>query len=222
MSAQSENRPARLVLVDDHACVRDGLRLLLTDEPDFEVVGEAYSVATALHAIRQLAPDIVVLDFGLGTENSTRVLAELACRQNAPRVLVLSMEDERVVGQELLRRGASAFVTKTAPTTDIVAALHRLRQGLPGAASTQVSAAPAPEAAAVQLTRREREMLLLLKTGLPSKSIARRLQISEKTVDVYKHQLRRKLKLHTQLDLVLHAALFVSEESDPAAREPSR
>jgi DNA-binding NarL/FixJ family response regulator len=210
MSPESSNFRARLLIADDHASVRDGLRCVLADEPDFEIVGEAYSVATTLHAIEGCAPDILVLDFGLGAENAERVLAELAGRANAPRVLMLSMEDERVVGQELLRRGAAAYVSKTAPTSQIILALSSIRRTLleersvvgPGASG----GAPNP---AVSLTKREREILLLMKTGLPSKSIATRLKISEKTVDVYKHQLRRKLKLHTQLELVRHATLFV-------------
>jgi len=195
--------PTRLLIADDHASVRMGLKFLLAQETDFEVVGEAYSVETTLQAIDALAPDIVVLDFGLGDATADRVLDVLAKRPNAPRVLILSMECERVVGQELTRRGAAAYVMKQAPTSEIIAALRRIREPLLAAASP-------PE---VHLTARQREVLLLVKEGLPSKSIARRLRISEKTVDVHKHQLRRKLGLRTEMELVRHASLFAKDSA---------
>ena len=203
----------RLLIVDDHQSVREGLRFLLSAESDFEIVGEANSVATALREIAKCAPDVVLLDFGLGTENGDRVLDALAAHPNPPQVIMLSMEDERVVGQELTRRGAAAYVMKQEPTANILAALRRIRSAQlaqkPGAASEPAAVAPNT---APRLTKREHEVLLLVKSGLPSKSIARRLNISDKTVDVHKHQLRRKLGLRTDLDLVRHAALFVSDE----------
>ena len=203
----------RLLIVDDHESVRAGLRFLLSSEPDFEIVGEAYSVPTALREIEKCAPDVVLLDFGLGTENGDRVLDALAVHPNPPRVIMLSMEDARVVGQELTRRGAAAYVMKQEPTTQILAALRRIRSALlaqsPAAAIEPTLSAPS---VAPRLTKRQYEVLVLVKSGLPSKSIARRLNISDKTVDVHKHQLRRKLGLRTDLDLVRHAALFVSDE----------
>ena len=211
----TDTRPirTRLLIVDDHESVRAGLRFLLCAEPDFEIVGEANSVATALREIEKCAPDVVLLDFGLGTENGDRVLDALAVHPNPPRVIMLSMEDERVVGQELTRRGAAAYVMKQEPTAQILATLRRIRAAQlaqdPGARIEPTAIAPN---IAPRLTKREHEVLLLVKSGLPSKSIARRLNISDKTVDVHKHQLRRKLGLRTDLDLVRHAALFVSDE----------
>ena len=203
----------RLLIVDDHASVRAGLRFLLSGEPDFEIVAEAYSVATALHEIQTRRPDIVLLDFGLGAENGDRVLDVLAVHPNPPRVLMLSMEDERVVGQELTRRGAAAYVMKQAPTAQILSALHRIRLALLAEGSgAPIEPPPRAQALTPRLTRREHEVLLLVKAGLPSKSIARRLNISDKTVDVHKHQLRRKLGLRTDLELMRHAAFFVSDD----------
>jgi DNA-binding NarL/FixJ family response regulator len=196
-------RPARLLIADDHETVRLGLKFLLGQESEFEVIGEAASVEATLYAIDALVPDIVVLDFGLGADTADRVLDVLAKRPNAPRVLILSMEDERVVGQELKRRGAAAYVMKQSPTSEIISELRRIRQ-------PPALASPPPE---VRITVRQREILLLIKEGLPSKSIARRLGISEKTVDVHKHQLRRKLGLRTEMELVRHAALFATRSS---------
>jgi two-component system response regulator NreC len=214
----SPNFRARLLIADDHATVRAGLSSLLSDEPDFEIVGESYSVATTLGAIDERTPDIVLLDYRLGAESADRVLAELVTRSKAPRVLMLSMEDERVVGQELIRRGATDYVAKHAPTVEILTALRRIRATLIAERSGSVTEAPRAVCnRAVYLTKREREVLLLLKSGLPSKSIARRLRISDKTVDVHTHQLRRKLNLRTQLELVRHATLFAQAETAESA-----
>jgi DNA-binding NarL/FixJ family response regulator len=211
--------PTRILIVDDHASVRAGLRFLLSGETDFEIVGEAHSVATALRAIEELAPDVVMLDFGLGAENGDRVLDALASTPNPPEVLMLSMEDKRVVGQELTRRGATAYVMKQEPTAEILAALRRIRTVLLEKRSgDKVEALPVSRIANPRLTKREQEVLLLVKSGLPSKSIARALNISDKTVDVHKHQLRRKLKLRTDLDLARHAALFVTDEPGTAPK----
>lgn len=214
---QHSHTPTRLLIVDDHASVRAGLRFLLSGETDFEIVGEAHSVATALRAIDELAPEVVMLDFGLGAENGDRVLDALAARPDPPQVLMLSMEDERVVGQELARRGATAYVMKQAPTAEILAALRRIRSDLLAKRSGDgVEPLPVSRSGSPRLTKREQEVLLLVKSGLPSKSIARLLNISDKTVDVHKHQLRRKLKLRTDLDLARHAALFVTEAAGKA------
>jgi DNA-binding NarL/FixJ family response regulator len=214
---QHSHIPTRLLIVDDHASVRAGLRFLLSGETDFEIVGEAHSVATALRAIEELVPDVVMLDFGLGAENGDRVLDALAIRPNPPEVLMLSMEDERVVGQELTRRGATAYVMKQAPTAEILAALRHIRSTqLAKRSGDTVQPLPVSRSTMPRLTKREQEVLLLVKSGLPSKSIARALNISDKTVDVHKHQLRRKLKLRTDLDLARHAALFVPDEAGTA------
>lgn len=214
MTQNTRHKPTRLLIVDDHESVRAGLRFLLSGEPDFEIVGEAISVPTALRAIEELTPEVVLLDFGLGAENGDRVLDALTTQANPPRVVMLSMEDERVVGQELARRGAVDYIMKQEPTTEILAALQRARQALlvEQSAAPEDTARPAPSVIPA-LTRREQEVLLLVKNGLPSKSIARRLNISDKTVDVHKHQLRRKLGLRSDIELARHAALFVAEEA---------
>jgi DNA-binding NarL/FixJ family response regulator len=217
------HKPTRLLIVDDHESVRAGLRFLLSGEPDFEIVGEAVSVPTALSAIAELAPDVVLLDFGLGAENGDRVLDALVAQPHPPRVVMLSMEDKRVVGQELARRGAVDYIMKQEPTAAILAALQRARLALLAERSQAGSDAPPVTQSPVPLlTRREQEVLLLVKIGLPSKSIARRLNISDKTVDVHKHQLRRKLGLRSDIDLARHAALFVADESgkQPPRRDP--
>lgn len=205
----------RLLIADDHESVRRGLRFVLSGTPDFEVVGEADSVASTLSAIERLAPDIVVLDFTLGDENGGLVLDALASKPHAPRVLMLSMEDERVVGSEMTRRGAAAYLMKHVPTSEILAQLRKIRGTLSAGRreAGNDSASTAVEQVAA-LTPREREVLLRLKDGLASKAIARHLGIAAKTVDVHKHRLRQKLGLQSDLELARYAALFAAKEPD--------
>jgi DNA-binding NarL/FixJ family response regulator len=203
MNAEHSAPRSRILIVDDHESVRMGLRFLVSNDPQFEVVGEASSVSMAVRALDALTPDIMVLDFALGNEHAGAVLDSLADRSNAPRVMMLSMEDEHVVGREMARRGVAAFVAKHASGTMILQTLRQIRASLIGAdASTGVTST------AVALTQRERHVLQLLRSNLASKEIARRLSISEKTVDVHKHRIRRKLGLRSDSELARYAAMF--------------
>jgi DNA-binding NarL/FixJ family response regulator len=199
----------RLLIADDHESVRKGLRFVLSSTPDFEVVGEADSVATTLGAIERCAPEIVVLDFTLGDENGGQVLDALASKPDAPRVLMLSMEDERVVGSEMTRRGAAAYLMKHVPTSEILAQLRKIRNTINATpAALREAQAPLPARQLTNVTDRERDVMLHLKEGLASKAIARHLGISAKTVDVHKYHLRQKLGLQNDLELARYAALF--------------
>jgi DNA-binding NarL/FixJ family response regulator len=212
MHPDTDSSRTRLLIADDHESVRRGLRFVLSGAPDFEVIGEADSVPATLRAIDALAPDIVVLDFMLGDENSSVVLDALSLKQDAPGVLMFSMEDERVVGREMTRRGAAAYLTKDASTSEILAQLRKIRNTRRTRQEPRAEHASPPAADAIALTRREREVLLLLRKGLPGKSIARRLSISAYTVDVHKHRLRQKLGLRTDLELARYAALFAEDQ----------
>ena len=203
MKTEGTTLRARILIVDDHESVRMGLRFLISKDPQFDVVGEASSVATAIRALDALVPDIVVLDFALGAEHAGGILDNLAIRPNAPRVMMLSMEDERVVGAEMIRRGVAAFVAKHASGTVILQTLRQIY------APHGTPASPPPRASeAAALTQRERDVLQLLRSSLASKEIARRLSISEKTVDVHKHRIRRKLGLQSDWELARYAAMF--------------
>jgi len=207
MKIESTALQARILIVDDHESVRLALRFLLSKDSRFDVVGEASSVPTALRALDALTPDIVVLDFGLGDQHAGAILDNLADRPNAPRVMMLSMEDERVVGREMVRRGVAAFVAKHASGAVILQTLQQIAS-VDGSTTERSLESPASSGAA--LTQRERHVLRLLRSSTASKEIARRLGISEKTVDVHKHRIRRKLDLHSDWELARYAAMFVA------------
>lgn len=211
MKIESTALQARILIVDDHESVRLALRFLLSKDSRFDVVGEASSVPTALRALDALTPDIVVLDFGLGDQHAGAILDKLADRPNAPRVMMLSMEDERVVGREMVRRGVAAFVAKHASGAVILQTLQQIRAALASVdGSTTERSLESPASSGAALTQRERHVLQLLRSSTASKEIARRLGISEKTVDVHKHRIRRKLDLHSDWELARYAAMFVA------------
>jgi two-component system response regulator NreC len=204
----------RLLLVDDHEIVRAGLRMLFQAEKDMEIAGEVGSGEEALQAVRELKPDVVLMDvvmLGMNGIEATRRI-----KQAAPEVAVLALtmhEDEQYFF-EMLSAGASGYVPKRAAPDDLVSAIRAVSQGnvflYPTLAKALVKdflqraelgvATPAEE-----LTSREREVLTCIAEGLTNREIAETLVISAKTVDRHRENIMRKLNLHNRVELVKYA-----------------
>ena len=183
----------RLVIVDDHALVRDGLRARLSVVPDLEVVGEAADGAQALQLAGEVAPDLMLVDVGMRGMNGIELAAALRERHPAIRVLMLSMYDTREYVLSAIRVGARGYVLKESPTEDILAAIRVVCAG-GNYFSAQISSLVLRQDAEVpQLTAREHEVLLLLAHGESNKAVARKLDISVRTVEAHRLSLRRKL-----------------------------
>ena len=183
----------RLVIVDDHALVRDGLRARLSVVPDREVVGEAADGAQALQLAGEVAPDLMLVDVGMRGMNGIELAAALRERHPAIRVLMLSMYDTREYVLSAIRAGARGYVLKESPTEDILAAIRVVCAG-GNYFSAQISSLVLRQDAEVaQLTAREHEVLLLLAHGESNKAVARKLDISVRTVEAHRLSLRRKL-----------------------------
>ena len=183
----------RLVIVDDHALVRDGLRARLSVVPDLEVVGEAADGAQALQLAGEVAPDLMLVDVGMRGMNGIELAAALRERHPAIRVLMLSMYDTREYVLSAIRAGARGYVLKESPTEDILAAIRVVCAG-GNYFSAQISSLVLRQDAEVaQLTAREHEVLLLLAHGESNKAVARKLDISVRTVEAHRLSLRRKL-----------------------------
>ena len=183
----------RLVIVDDHALVRDGLRARLSVVPDLEVVGEAADGAQALQLAGEVAPDLMLVDVGMRGMNGIELAAALRERHPAIRVLMLSMYDTREYVLSAIRVGACGYVLKESPTEDILAAIRVVCAG-GNYFSAQISSLVLRQDAEVpQLTAREHEVLLLLAHGESNKAVARKLDISVRTVEAHRLSLRRKL-----------------------------
>ena len=183
----------RLVIVDDHALVRDGLRARLSVVPDLQVVGEAADGAQALQLAGEVAPALMLVDVGMRGMTGIELAAALRERHPAIRVLMLSMYDTREYVLSAIRAGARGYVLKESPTEDILAAIRVVCAG-GNYFSAQISSLVLRQDAEVpQLTAREHEVLLLLAHGESNKAVARKLDISVRTVEAHRLSLRRKL-----------------------------
>jgi two-component system, NarL family, response regulator NreC len=205
----------RLLLVDDHALMRAGLRMLLETQEDFEIVGECDSGRQAIARAPELRPDVVLMDIALpdllGIE-ATRAIKKVL---PATGVLALTMHESEEYFFEMLNAGASGYVPKRAAPTELVNAIRVVYAGgvylYPSLAKTLVQdylkrvEGETGRAADGQLTEREREVAKLIAEGLTNQEAGERLGISTKTVERHRANILAKLNLHSRTDLVKYA-----------------
>jgi DNA-binding NarL/FixJ family response regulator len=204
----------RVVLVDDHQMMRDGLRALLEREPDVQVVGEAGDGRQALKLVQKLAPDAVIMDIGMTEMNGIEATRELLAQQPDCRVVVLSTYADSRYVLGALASGARAYVLKIDAHDELVRALHTVIQGgrylSPAITDLVVEAgvqgSPAGEDLARRLlTVREIEVLQLVAEGRTSGEIAQRLHVSTRTVETHRRHLMEKLGLRSVAELTKFA-----------------
>ena len=203
--ADKEIQTIRLLLVDDHQLVRDGLRARLGDTPGLEIVGEAGNGQEALSAAAILRPDLALVDIGLPDISGIQLTGTLNDRLPETRVLILSMYDNREYVLSALRAGARGYVLKDAPSSEIIAAIKAVAAG--GVYySTAVAAALAVAGTALPLlTDREKQVLILLAEGDSNKRVAQKLEVSVRTVETHRLNLRRKLGIESPAGLTSYA-----------------
>ena len=195
----------RLLLVDDHQLVRDGLRARLGDIPEIDIVGEAANGQQALSAAETLRPDLALVDVGLPDINGIELTEALAQRRPDLRVLILSMYDSQGYVMSAMRAGARGYVLKDAPSAEIIAAIRAVAAGGVYFSSALTAAlATQPDDTAI-LTEREREVVILVAQGDSNKRIAQKLDVSVRTVETHRLNLRRKLGIETAAGLASYA-----------------
>lgn len=217
----------RVLLVDDHAILREGIRYLLSASGEVEVIGEAQDGIEALEMVERLKPEAVLMDIAMPRMNGIEATAELKKRHPELPVLILSMYDSEEYVLPILRAGASGYVLKRAAAQELVSALKAVVAGQvilhPDVAKTvmdnlhQGQSAPAPASSheepadaglhpqLAQLTDREREVLTLIAHGLTNQQIGEKLFISIKTVQAHRANLMEKLDLHDAVELTKFA-----------------
>lgn len=204
----------RLLLVDDHQVVRAGLRMLFMAEEDIEIVGEADNAQEAITAVRDLQPDVVLMDVVMPGMSGIAATRAIKAAYPETNVLALTMHEDEQYFFEMLMAGATGYVPKRAAPDDLISAVRSVSQGhvflYPTLAKMLVEdylkrGDLDQDAAGSNLTLREREVLTLIAEGLTNREIADELVISVKTVDRHRENIMHKLDLHNRVALVKYA-----------------
>jgi two-component system, NarL family, response regulator NreC len=208
----------RILIVDDHAILRAGLRMLINTQPDMEVVSEAMDGYEALWKAREMGPDVALLDLTMPKIGGLQAMEQL--RQVCPhtRILVLTMHDDPAYAVSVLSAGGAGYVLKRAADSDLLTAIRAIHQGrtfvdpaLAGSLvqdllSRQASAGPPDRSARRNLlSPREREVLRLLAQGYTNQQAAKWIKVSVKTVETYRARIAQKLGLHSRAELTRYA-----------------
>lgn len=215
-------RRTRILIVDDHPIVRQGLRMLIEAQPRLAVCGEAARSDQALQLCGELRPDLVIVDLSLEDGNGVELVRELAAVDPRPQILVCSMHDERLFAERVLRAGAGGYLSKLAPPTAVIDAIERvaaggvylsqdLAEGSPGRASA--AGEETPLAGLQTLSDRELQVFELIGRGITTRRIAENLGLSPKTIETYRENIKHKLGLANAVELTRRAVHWVLESA---------
>ncbi len=206
----------RIMIADDHAVLRDGLRLLLSSYPQFEVIGEADDGMTAVSTALQLKPDVLLLDIAMPNMRGIEAILELKRFEPEIKILVLSMHDREEYVLQAMKNGADGYILKKSAAAELVAALNHVISGeiyLSPSISRHLvrnwlrdeESMAGVSRADTELSERERTVLKLIAEGRSNKEVASLLHISAKTVETHRARIMSKLELRTVPDLVRYA-----------------
>jgi len=205
----------RLLLVDDHEVVRSGLRMLLENEDDVDIVGEAGTAEDAIESVRKLSPDVVLMDIGLPDRSGIEAAGEIKQLSPETKIVALTIHEDEEYFFKMLEAGASGYVPKRAAPNELLTAIRTAASGevylYPSLAKLLVKdyltqdQQARPEQSRDNLTAREYEVLTHLADGATNFEIAETLGISPKTVARHRENIMRKLKLHSRTELVKYA-----------------
>lgn len=215
----------RVLLADDHAVLRAGLRLLIHTQPDMEVVGDTGDHETALRETRELQPDVLTLDISMPHGRCAEVIETIAVELPATRVLVLTMHDDDAYFRAVMAAGAFGYVVKKAADVELLDAIRSVASGQvythvePSTAGTRVADPKFQETPLEALSAREREVLGLVAQGHTNQAIADQLSLSVKTIESYRARLMAKLGLQNRAQLT-HFAIEMGLLQSGAQRFP--
>jgi DNA-binding NarL/FixJ family response regulator len=214
----------RVLIVDDHPIVRQGLRRMIETEADLVVCGEVQTEREARAAIRALVPDVVIVDISLAQGDGLELVRDVHAQRPDLPMLVLSMHDELIYGERLLAAGASGYIMKQAASDQLLVALRRVLSGgiyvseslaeTMGKPRTDGSDGVASDPIE-RLSNRELQVLSLIGRGLSSREAADGLGLSVKTVETHRQSLKRKLNLATNAQLLQYAINWYGNQSSP-------
>ena len=203
----------RILICDDHTLFREGIKAILSADPSIEIVGEAADGKQAVEYASRFHPDIILMDISMPAMIGYEAIRHIIKADKNVKILVLTMyEEEEIIGL-CLNAGASGYILKDAPASQLIEAIHILHKGgkylspraMQKVVDQYIGGSAPLETKYDTLSNREREILKLLADGFSVKDIASRLNLSVKTVDAHKYNLMRKLDLHNKTDLIKYA-----------------
>lgn len=201
--------PCRVVLCDDHTIMRSGLRRILGEAPDITVVGEAGTAHAAVETVRAERPDVVVMDLALPDESGITAIERIMAASPTSRVLVLTMHDDVAYLQEAFAAGATGYVVKAAADMELLRAVREVAAGVryvdPTLGAALLDGRSQPRSSAISpvaaLSERELEILRLLALGYTNSEMARKLQLSVRTIETYRSRMQQKMGVRSRADL---------------------
>jgi len=208
---------SRVFIVDDHPIVRQGLKLLIDQEPDLMVCGEAETADAVLPAIRQLQPAIAVIDLSLGHDSGIELIKNIRLQHPDLPLLVLSMHDESLYAERALRAGAKGYIMKQEAPEKVIIAIRQVLQGaiyvsdaMKAKLLNKIIDSREKKSSPIELlSDRELQVFKLLGSGLGTRQVADSLHVSIKTVEAYRANIKEKLNLKGSAELVQHAIHWV-------------
>jgi DNA-binding NarL/FixJ family response regulator len=224
MSEQTTEGKSKVLLIDDHPIVRQGLVQLINEEPDLVVCGEASSAREAMDLAEQTQPDVAVVDISLEDRSGVELIKDFRLRQPKMLCLALSMYDESMYGVRVLRAGGRGYIMKQEVTKKVITAIRRVLAGQVYVSEAMASRlvgqlvlgkSDADGSPTADLSDRELEVLTMIGRGLGTREVAERLFISVKTVEAHKERLKEKLKLNSSTELVRFAVQFTLDQGMP-------
>ena len=222
-SMAAKKSPTRILIVDDHPLLRQGISQLINHEKDMMVCGEAENAHQALDALATTKCDVAIIDISLGGSSGIELLKNIKIRYPKLLVLILSMHDESVYAQRALRAGAAGYIMKQEATEKVLVAVRKILSGevylseklgarmlnqLVGGRNTTLNGSPIEE-----LSDRELEVFGLIGQGHGTRPIAERLHLSVKTIESHRAHIKEKLNLKNATELVHHAIQWAQSES---------
>jgi two-component system response regulator NreC len=202
--------PIRILIADDHGLIRAGLRALLEDVPDLQIIGEAADGLTVLQLAAELHPDVVLMDISMSSLNGIETTRQLKDISPQTRVLALTVHEDEGMLREMIRAGAFGYIIKRAAESDLIQAIRVISQGhmyvhpeLTSALLRDISPhATSRQTSKDTLTHREVDVLLLLARGYTNRQIAQELNLSQRTIEGYRSSLVSKLGFSSRVELM--------------------
>ena len=220
-ASETQTAKAKVLLVDDHPIVRQGLGQLINEEPDLSIVGEAEDFQQALAAIDTANPDVAIVDISLKDRSGIELIKEIRAKRPELPILVLSMHDESLHAERVLRAGAKGYIMKQEATEQVMNAIRRVLRGevylserMSSRMVNRLVAGPQNVGGSPieRLSGREFEVFQMIGQGVGPSEIAERLGLSVKTVETHRERIKEKLNLASGIELIRYAMQYVMDE----------